>query len=155
MVSRFRYTIYIYSMYGCWSTDWSLKTPIDICFGMMGHFKLYIVFIIFIYITSVCLIQKSIFLKKENIFVDFFLIIYINRLSCYNILISLHTRMKYNSNSWRWNSTMNTFLKLSSNIWATTLSTTSQPPKPQSFLTGPDARKLLNNFWSINTTTQH
>ena len=62
-------------MYGCWSTDWSLKTPIDICFGMMGHFKLYIVFIIFIYITSVCLIQKSIFLKKENILVDFFLVL--------------------------------------------------------------------------------
>ena len=64
-------------MYGCWSTDWSLKTPIDICFGMMGHSKLYIVFIIYI-LTSVCLIQKSIFLNiKENIFVDFFLVLYI------------------------------------------------------------------------------
>ena len=44
---------------------------------MMGHSKLYIVFIIYI-LTSVCLIQKSIFLNiKENIFVDFFLVLYI------------------------------------------------------------------------------
>ena len=29
------------------------------------------------------------------------------------------------------------------------------PKTTQSFLTGPDARKLLNNFLGINTTTQH